>query len=171
MSSFQDISNVVAAAPEETIDVLYNICYGGFNLSKEAIKLYNERSPDVKIYEPDTSSDEDDEPDSISKESKSDKSSPRNTIHCCWIDRHDPVLISVYKDLGKKCSGECSKLAIRTIPKIYENYYDIAEYDGKENVVINIHKYLAGETRSIVMNPDKSNDEKIDDIKKLLEKH
>lgn len=67
----------------KTVEVLYNQCYGGFSLSKEAVDELNH------TYGWKKSSSE------IAKR------------------RHDPRLISLFKEKGSKwMSGECSELAV-----------------------------------------------------------
>jgi len=45
--------------------------------------------------------------------------------------RSDPILVQIYKELGDEFDGgKYSKTGIEKIPKKYENYYYISEYDG-----------------------------------------
>jgi hypothetical protein len=56
--------------------------------------------------------------------------------------RNDPVLIQIYNELGNDFDeNKYSKTAISKIPKKYENYYFIYEYDGLESVEIDYTKY------------------------------
>ena len=88
------------------IKVVYNGYYGGFSLSNEAIALLNQ------------------------------KREKANLPHLNIIDlkRHDPFLVEVVEELGEKANGSCAKLKIEQIPKEYENFYEITEYDGAESV-------------------------------------
>ena len=55
--------------------------------------------------------------------------------------RSDPILIQIYNELGDEFDGNCSSTKIEKIPKKYENYYFISEYDGLETVEIDYTKY------------------------------
>jgi hypothetical protein len=99
---------------EEEIEILLNICYGGWNISKKAIELYKLRSPSFNVTENDFD---------------------------YYFNRHDPILVQIYKELGNEFDNKYSKTKIKKIIKKYENYYDIDEYDGKECVRINYTKY------------------------------
>jgi hypothetical protein len=86
--------------------ILYNNCYGGFGLSKEALAMYKQKAgidPDTRVYHWD-------------------------------IDRADPILIEAVETLGLELSGDrCSRLAIREVPSGVK--YRIDEYDGNEAVM------------------------------------
>lgn len=84
--------------------VVYNSCYGGFELSKKAIEELRKLKQD---YE------------------KSD------WLFASGISRHDPDLIKVVELLGKEASGHCSDLKIKVITG---SLYKIEEYDGLETV-------------------------------------
>jgi hypothetical protein len=99
---------------EEEIEILINICYGGWNISKKAIELYKLRNPSYNV-------------------------TGNNFDY--FFNRHDPILIQIYKELGDNFDDKYSKTKIKKILKKYENYYDIDEYDGKECVRINYTKY------------------------------
>ena len=99
---------------EEEIEILLNICYGGWNISEKAIELYKIRNPSYNIIGNDFN---------------------------YFFNRHKPILVQIYKELGNDFDGKYSKTKIKKILKKYENYYDIDEYDGKECVKINYTKY------------------------------
>jgi hypothetical protein len=99
---------------EEEIEILLNICYGGWNISKKAIELYKLRSPSYNITE---------------------------NHFDYYFNRDDPILVQIYKELGNEFDDRYSKTIITKILKKYENYYDIDEYDGRECVKINYAKY------------------------------
>ena len=98
---------------EEEIEILINICYGGWNISKKAIELYKLRNP----------------------------SYVNENEFGYYFNRDNPILVQIYKELGNDFDGKYSKTKIKKILKKYENYYDIDEYDGKEYVRINYTKY------------------------------
>ena len=67
--------------------VLYNTCYGGFNLSDEFVKEFEKRHPEKKL------------------ESWWGK------------QRSDPDVIALFEEMGtEKSSGYCSKIEIEEIP-------------------------------------------------------
>ena len=99
---------------EEVIEVLYNICYGGWGISEKAVELYNLRNGN---------------------------NNPITTLDSGDLCRHDPILIQIYKELGVEFNDVYAKIQIKKIPKIYENYYYIREYDGAESVNIDYTNY------------------------------
>jgi hypothetical protein len=96
---------------EEKIEILVNIKYTSWDISEKAFELYKLRKPNLT-----------DEYD-------------------YFFNRHDPILVQIYKELGDDFDSKYSKTKIRKIPKKYENYYDINEYDGKEYLTIDYAKY------------------------------
>lgn len=110
--------------------IVYNACYGGFNLSDEALELYAKLSG-ISVY-PEKSSwcthfytsvpTGDQEVD--------DK---RDWLYGPDLCRHDPFLVKAVEQLGDAANGSHSKL------RIYEtdsDRYIIEEYDGNESVVV-----------------------------------
>ena len=104
--------------------VVYNGCFGGFCLSRDAVILGRKLSGDEKwnypsikgdIYECGTVSDSD-------YGFLDDK-----------IARNDYFLVSVVESLGDEASGSCSELKIKDIPDGVE--FEITSYDGLESVV------------------------------------
>lgn len=89
--------------------VVYNSCFGGFSLSKEASRMLNEikgeEVVDMKYgYLP----------------------------YDGTISRHDKDLVYVVETLGsKRASGMCAELSVI---EISGNLYNIEEYDGSESV-------------------------------------
>jgi hypothetical protein len=123
---------------EEEIEVLLNDCYGGWQISNKANKLYELRRTK----------------DSIRK-------------------RSDPILVQIYKELGDEFDGgKHSKTGIEKIPKKYEKYYIINEYDGLETVEIDYTLYeldnLKQKIKEILENNSMDNDEKINQFKKMI---
>ena len=129
---------------EEEIQVLYNNCYGSWKISSLAKKLY------------------------ISRKMKNKS----NDIYKYLSKRNDPILIQIYKELGKEFDEKNSKTMIQKIPKKYENYYYIDEYDGLESVQIAYSNYeldnLKKNIKEILENNSIDNDEKINEIKKIV---
>ena len=102
--------------------IVYNNCYGGFGLSREAVLLGRELSGNplwggVCL--------------------KEDEYAPGKRIGTDYsggsgLDRADPILVQVVEQLGKKANGMCANLVITDIPK--GTAYRIDEYDGNESV-------------------------------------
>ena len=125
---------------EEEIEVLLNDCYGGWQISNKAKKLYElRRTKDSNYY---------------------------------LRRRSDPILVQIYKELGDEFDGgKYSKTGIEKLPKKYEKYYIISEYDGLESIEIDYTKYeldhLKQKIKEILENNSIDNDEKIKQFAKL----
>ena len=132
---------------EEEIEILYNKCYGCWTLSDEAKKLYMLRKKCINVDE----------------------------IYCTLRSRCDPILIQIYYELGDdfdyKMKGSISNSKIKKITKKYKDYYDIEEFHGFENVIIDYTKYaldnLTNKIKEILQNPN-NNDEKINKIQQII---
>lgn len=106
------------------VKVVYNNCFGGFGLSREAILLARELSGNPKWG------------DCVLKGEKYE-----NGEKCDFeyggtdnISRHDPILVKVVEKLGsKKASGMCAKLAIQELED--GSSYRVDEYDGSESIM------------------------------------
>lgn len=123
----------------ETIKILYNVYYGGWEPSNKALNLYKARMIEI------------------------DPNFTGN-VYIHSIKRHDPVLVQVYYDLGDEFDDNHSKTNIAIIPKKYENYYEISEYDGLESIQIHENKYELDEIKkdiSHILSSNIDNDEKI----------
>lgn len=110
--------------------IVYNNCYGGFNLSDKAIqryceikgiKVYPENWAGLKLY--------------WLSEPSGDKvkDGGREAFDPKDIPRHDPVLVEIVEKLGKVANGSFAELRIF---KTKSNQYMIEEYDGYESVVV-----------------------------------
>ena len=135
----------------ETIEVLYNDCYGEWKPSDKAIELYNKlkRESDPSFTEED---------------------------HYCWIERHDPILLQVYHDLGDEFDDKnFSNTKVEVIPKKDRNYYEITQYDGREVVTISPLIYelelLKKDIMNIIMNKEKLDQDKLMEIKDIINNH
>lgn len=123
--------------------IVINACFGGFSLSHEAVMRYAEIKG-IKLYV-----DGDNflkhyykvEPDKYNKCSdkwyKEDGNYKRINdkdwyFTCRDIERDDPALIQVVKELGDKANGSCAKLEIKEIPDDVK--WEIDEYDGNETI-------------------------------------
>jgi hypothetical protein len=133
------------AKSDETafIEILYNDCYGGYGVSKQALQMYNDRKlaidPSWNIIEFDH-----------------------------YLSRSDPLLIQIYKEIGKEAFSErYASVEIQEIPKKYEKCFLIDEYDGKESVDIDYNYYKTIQIREILYS-GKSNDVIVEELKKLV---
>ncbi len=118
---------------EKTVEVMYNACYGGFRLSKEAIKLYTEK------------------------------------CGSSWtMDRTDPIMIQIVKDLGEEASDSNSVIKFETIPEKYKRYFSIDEYDGDESIQIHYDAYLISKIKEIISNTDMNAETKVCEISNII---
>jgi hypothetical protein len=125
--------------------VVYNACYGGFGLSREACKRYWELQgkevwiengdfmdmftvwlvpPEERLEQKEWRSMTQDERVAYNKKHS------EQTWYYGNVDRHDPILVQVVEELGDKANGMCAKLAIDEV----SGPYRIDEYDGYESV-------------------------------------
>lgn len=81
--------------------VVINDCYGGFGLSADALEKYKQL----------TGIDDD-------------------CFFAREIDRDDPYLVKIVKEMGELANGPCANLKIVEIPADVK--WHIAEYDGSE---------------------------------------
>ena len=109
--------------------VVINRCYGGFSLSKQAHKMYMERTRE--------------------------KSKPRHWYLNTDVKRDDTDLIAVIEELGLDASsGQMARLKIITIPEDVD--WDIADYDGVEWVAEKHRTWTGGEDSPSSDNEDSS---------------
>ena len=124
--------------------VVYNACYGGFGLSKEACQRYWDIQgqsiwfedalwgftvwlvpPEERLEEREWSSV------TMDEHIAYNLAYSKQTWYNRNVDRHDPVLVQVVEELGDKANGEYAKLAIEEV----HGSYRIDEYDGNESVM------------------------------------
>jgi hypothetical protein len=135
-----------SSSDEDTIQVLVNECYGGFSLSEQAKKVYAERTH------------------------ARDASGNLKKIYDFTLERHDPILVQIYnefKQTNETFHGSCAKINAVTIPKKYEFFYTIDEYDGKEGLRINHKEYILDQIHDILKRTDINNDKKVGEMEKL----
>lgn len=88
-------------------------------------------------------------------------------FHC----RNDPILIQIYKELGDDFDSKFSRSRIKKIPKKYENYYYIDEYDGKECVKIDYKDYKLDNIYTKIkeiLQSNNDNNAKINEIEQFI---
>ena len=124
--------------------VVYNACYGGFGLSKEACQRYWDIKgqsiwfedalwgftvwlvpPEERLEQKEWSSM------TVDERVAYNRAHSEQTWYNRNVDRHDPVLVQVVEELGDKANGEYAKLAIEEV----HGSYRIDEYDGNESVM------------------------------------
>jgi hypothetical protein len=130
--------------------VVYNACYGGFSLSREACKRYWElqgkevwieehpKYPSVDMFTvllvpPEERLKQPENWHSLTMKERLAFSEQYNkqTWYNRDVSRHDPILVQVVEELGEKANGMCAKLSIDEV----SGPYRIDEYDGNETVV------------------------------------
>lgn len=124
--------------------VVINICYGGFNLSKECWELYFSKQNKivwmrdnyyncVLLVPPEQHVEH-----TWGAEGKNgnreqyDKKWKEQSFLVTQLERHDPLLVEAVEELGLDASGFYSNLKIIEIPDGVE--YIIKDYDGLEHV-------------------------------------
>ena len=127
--------------------VVFNQCYGGFGLSKEAVQRYWELKeqqvwieddrcggytvylvpPEERLKPKNT---EEFYAMSFSERVAYNQAYSAQTWYYSNVDRHDPILVQVVEELGDKANGEYAKLRIAQV----SGPYRIDEYDGFESV-------------------------------------
>jgi len=131
--------------------VVYNACYGGFGLSKEACQRYwdikgqqvwIEQNPEfiskdmfnVWLVAPEdripVKSGDAFRAMSMDARIAYNKAYSKQTWYHNTVDRHDTVLVQVVEELGKKANGSFANLQIEEV----DGPYRIDEYDGNESV-------------------------------------
>ncbi len=101
--------------------IIYNNYYGGFNFSPEFVAAYKQRTGR-----------------SLGNITTLLYHTGPTSIRC------DPDAIALIEEHGSSwASGDCSELAIREIPDVFANYWEIDEYDGNETVRVNTAQAFA----------------------------
>ena len=132
-----------------TSEILLNGAYGGFSLSKEAVAKYNEKLREINLEH-------------------KDFCERGYDLHPHKY-RMEPILINIVKELGDKANGTHCKIYIESFNSEFKNYIKIHEYDGQEDLEIDIQSYRLDLIKEVV-NSDLSSDDKISKIKEVLNK-
>ena len=124
--------------------IVVNKCFGGFGLSDEAFELYLKKKGVKKFYKEKSWMSSNYylvPPEKYKRLSekwwKEDGDYGRINAKDWFlsdrdIERDDPLLVEVVKELGKKANGACAELKIVKIPDGVE--WEIDEYDGLETI-------------------------------------
>ena len=149
LSSYEEVTIENASVTK----VVYNACFGGFGLSREAIQRYWEIKgqqiwiEDDKKYsalgfcfftvwlvppEERLEMRYGEEFDAMTTDEKIAYTKALNaqTWYADDVDRHDPVLVQVVEELGDKANGDYAELRIAEV----SGPYRIDEYDGSESI-------------------------------------
>lgn len=111
--------------------IAYNACYGGFNISEEALHWLEENgSEETKKALKEQRKKAEENKDEFDGDFTLEQ-------HLAYraediLSRHHPDLIRVVEALGDEASGYCSEIKIA---EIEGNLYRIDDYDGYETVV------------------------------------
>jgi hypothetical protein len=101
--------------------IVRNACFGGFELSDEAIELYLKYTGQkYEVYE------------SKSLFHKKGFRIDEINFYAYGIERDDPILIKVVEELGEKANTQVSKLEIVDIDD--DCQWEISDYDGWETI-------------------------------------
>lgn len=112
--------------------VVYNACYGGFNLSLKAVNWLEQNAKDETLRKYIK------EHLSYIKQSNVAILSSKDGLICYAVSdyfrdkRHHKDLVAVVEALGNDADGDCSELCIAHISG---NQYRIESYDGAEEVI------------------------------------
>ena len=83
------------------------------------------------------------------------------------IARDDPVLLHMVETMDPSViNSKNSRLTIKEFPIVFREFLEWREYDGKESVRVDYHKYIVHNVKS-VLEADVSAEEKIKRISQL----
>ena len=83
----------------------------------------------------------------------------------CLDCRHSPLLLQIFHELGDEFNSKYCYAEIEKIPKKFENFYVIDEYDGLEEVIIDYHTY---ELTNTILHSTMNDNEKINKLKEIV---
>lgn len=79
--------------------------------------------------------------------------------------RHSPLLLQIFHELGDEFNSKYCYAKIKKIPKKLENFYEIDEYDGLEEVIIDYYTY---ELTNTILHSTMNDNEKIIKLKEIV---
>jgi len=124
-------------------EVLYNRCYGGFSISDEAVNELKKRLPNENI-----------------------------TKTLFNFNRTHPVILEVYHLLGsERFSGKHARIEVEYINTKYKDHIRIREYDGVEDIEIDINSYKLYKIGEIINSTSLSDSQKIKEINTIMEEN
>jgi len=146
MSSFSEVkfkNSTSSGVHISQIGILYNDCYGGFEISKKAMEMYKNRKNNLHYLQ----------------------------HYSHHVSRTDPILIEIYNEIGQDefSRKPISNIEIKYIDEKYKNFFIINEYDGLEDIEILYDAYLLFNVRKIIFDEKMDKEEKIIRITDLLE--
>jgi hypothetical protein len=121
--------------------VLYNDCYGGFNISDEAQAEYDRRKQEYEAEKED---------------------GKKKFI----IENYDPILIDMFLDEewntnSTRLNGPRANLKMAWFPNEYAGCIDIEEYDGKEMPSVNKGRYYNKQLKKILYDDATDDSDKV----------
>lgn len=122
--------------------VVYNACYGGFDVSDVAYERIRER-----------------------KNINPTKFEEEYQYKLSGIPRDDEDLVEVVRELGDQANGKCAKLKISE--KNPKEFWEIDEYDGSEYVTMDYRKIL--NEMSNILKSSKSAEKQTEEMKALFD--
>lgn len=107
--------------------IVYNACFGGFGLSKEAVQRYGEiKGLNLVFIQDDTFTD-------LGRWHRDGNPDYEYYFDVNSIERTDPALVQVVEELGEKANDRYSDLQIEDLDPGTRYYID--EYDGHETIM------------------------------------
>ena len=109
------------------MDIVINRCYGGFGLSDAACKRYGELTGKIVIPNSHYRTDKKNDP----YYTEQGQYKP-GVVYNGSIERDDPVLVQVVRELGKAADDDLAELSVVTIPDGVD--WERHDYDGVETI-------------------------------------
>lgn len=119
-------------AARREVKIVYNACFGGFGLSREAILRYA-AIKGLTLWEDESDLWGSKMTSWYTKAPDQRKNENDGYFRHRDIPRTDPALVQVVEELGDAASSPMAELAIRSLPA--GSKYRIDEYDGSESVM------------------------------------
>jgi hypothetical protein len=133
------MSSLSSSEPSLTFKVVYNDCYGGFDLSDRGLDEYNRRS-----------------------------SKSINIPDCIDRDDPFLIEMVETMD-AKDINSDYSKLKVKEFAEKFKSFLEWREYDGKESVSLDFSGYIVHNVKLIIRSKDISAEEQIKKITHLYD--
>ena len=85
------------------------------------------------------------------------------------IQRHDALMVSIVKRMGRAAHWKGSEIRIAVIPDRFATHYRISEEDGMETVIIEHDSYRVEAVRAILNDEKRTDSERIVCAKAVLD--